>query len=506
MSRVAVATTSQLAADAASEVAEAGGNAVDCAIAAAMFSINTEPGVCALAGGAYVTIWPTDGKPVTIDGNVAVPGIDIRPDNPQVASIHMEYGGGVETLAGPGSVAVPGTLAALDMASKSHGRIEWSKLLAPVVRAARDGFPLSTACHFYLGYSGEVIFGRSRDGFGALHDADGNLRDAKSNIVVPHLADSLAAIAEDGSDIFYRGEIAERIGEHVQGQGGFLSTEDLRQYKAIVRPCLSTRLGDWQIAANPPPAVGGAVLCAMLIAFSRQPVSDWNEDTVAQLVRIQHAALSHRGDRLDLADDVASEVANMLEMARTGALVGAFQSGSTVHTSAVDEDGLACAITASSGYGSGEMPNMTGLWLNNCLGELELNRRGLGAGPAGSRLPSNMSPAAARNADSVLAMGSPGASRITTALLQFLVNFIQLRLDLGAAVAHPRLHVELDGASARIAVEPGLPIPRCDLEVRKFPEIGMYFGGVGAVLLDDDGAFHVAADPRREGGICIAGG
>ena len=67
MPRVAVATTSQLAADAAAEVADAGGNAVDCAVAAAIFSVNTEPGVCALAGSAYVTVWPPDSDPITID-------------------------------------------------------------------------------------------------------------------------------------------------------------------------------------------------------------------------------------------------------------------------------------------------------------------------------------------------------------------------------------------------------------------------------------------------------
>ena len=101
MSRVAVATTSQLAADAAAEIADAGGNAVDCAIAAAMLSINTEPGVCALAGSAYVTIWPASGDPITIDGNVAVPGSGLRADfSPVAESVYMEYGGGIETLAG----------------------------------------------------------------------------------------------------------------------------------------------------------------------------------------------------------------------------------------------------------------------------------------------------------------------------------------------------------------------------------------------------------------------
>ena len=77
--RVAVATTSQIAADAAEEMAELGGNAVDCGIAASLCSINTQPGVCALAGSAFVTLWTPDGEPITIDGNVAIPGIGAAP-------------------------------------------------------------------------------------------------------------------------------------------------------------------------------------------------------------------------------------------------------------------------------------------------------------------------------------------------------------------------------------------------------------------------------------------
>ena len=146
VNKVAVATTSALAAEAAAEIAECGGNAVDCAIAAAMFSINTEPGVCALAGSAYVTIWPPGRDPVTIDGNVAIPGIGVLPErNPTAEVIQMEYGGGIETMVGATSVAVPGTLAALHLASEQFGRLAWHELLRPTIRAARNGFPLSHA-------------------------------------------------------------------------------------------------------------------------------------------------------------------------------------------------------------------------------------------------------------------------------------------------------------------------------------------------------------------------
>ena len=81
MTNVAVATTSQLAADAAQEVAAEGGNAVDCALAAALLTMNTEPGVCALAGSSFITVWPQDGDPVTVDGNVAVPGAGLAAED-----------------------------------------------------------------------------------------------------------------------------------------------------------------------------------------------------------------------------------------------------------------------------------------------------------------------------------------------------------------------------------------------------------------------------------------
>ncbi|HNP65533.1 MAG TPA: gamma-glutamyltransferase, partial [Woeseiaceae bacterium] len=216
MTNVAVATSSPLAAEAAREVAAAGGNAVDCALAAALLAINTEPGVCALAGSAYITVWPANGDPVTIDGNAAVPGAGLsRAERGHGAeSVSMEYGGGIETLVGPGSVAIPGTLAAIEHAWRRYGVTSWQAIFSPTIRATRDGFPLSSACHYYLGYSGDSIYGRSKEGFDALHLPDGTLRDIKAAIVIPGLSDTLDAIAEEGADLFYRGELAATLARH----------------------------------------------------------------------------------------------------------------------------------------------------------------------------------------------------------------------------------------------------------------------------------------------------
>jgi gamma-glutamyltranspeptidase/glutathione hydrolase len=172
----------------------------------------------------------------------------------------------------------------------------------------------------------------------------------------------------------------------------------------------------------------------MLLACRDLPHDRWTTAALQRLIDVQRAALDFRKRRLDLADDVGAEAASLLDAARGGELLSQWASASTVHTSAVDENGIACAVTASSGYGSGEMPADTGLWLNNCLGELELNRRGLDAGPPGIRLPSNMAPSIARRKGRVLAAGSPGADRITTALHQFLVNILQMEMSLSRAL------------------------------------------------------------------------
>jgi gamma-glutamyltranspeptidase/glutathione hydrolase len=320
-------------------------------------------------------------------------------------------------------------------------------------------------------------------------------------VIVPHLADSLDAIANEGARIFYEGEIGQAIAAHCRDGGGMLTLEDLQSYRAVERTPLMSQIGGWQLATNPPPAVGGAVLTAMLLACADLDINHWDAKALAQLIESQRACLDFRQRRLDLAEDVGPEAARLVETARSGRLLTRWTSASTVHTSVVDDSGNGCAITASSGYGSGEMPAGTGLWLNNCLGEIELNRRGLDAGPPGARLPSNMAPSVARRDGAVLAVGSPGADRITTAMQQFLINYLQIGMPLAEAIAHPRLHVDTSGAEIRLKAEPDLDLPDIDLPVTVFPELVMYFGGVGAAVFDDTDGFDVAADPRREGGV-----
>lgn len=503
MGRIAIAASSKIAAAAGARIATQGGNAVDAAMAAALVSMTTEPGVVSLAGGGFITIWAADEPAVTIDGNVTMPGKGLPREKlgRGAHEVSIEYGGGVSTLIGHGSVATPNGLAACSEAARRYGALPWRELVEPAFEHARDGFPLPQASHNYLRYAAEPIFGWHADSRTALF-RDGRLAEPGDLIHVPHLAESLRRIADEGAETFYRGEIAARIVADMDRNEGVLTARDLAECRPILRQPLEVDIGAWHVAINPPPAIGGITLTAMLQLMGSQPSGGWTPEAVARAAEVQAAVLSYRRRHLDLSDDLPADAARLFELCRQldpAALV----SSSTVHVSCVDSSGLGCAATISSGYGAGVMPPGTGIWLNNTLGEIELNRRGLIAGPPGTPLASNMAPAVARRDGALLAIGSPGADRITSALMMTLLNLTRLGMSLDKAIEHPRLHVEFPGDEPRVAAEPGLDTSACRMPVRQFDEQSMFFGGVGAALRRRSGELVAAADSRRAGGARI---
>lgn len=506
---VAIAAPNRLAAEAGAEVAEAGGNAVDCALAASVVAMTTEPGICSLAGGAYLTIGPAHGHAVTIDANVEMPGRGLPPSRfgRGTFDIATAYGGGIDITIGHGSVATPGTPAGLVLAHDLHGRAPWREVLAPAIAAARTGFPLGRAASYYLDHVHETLFGWHDVSHAALHDGDGTLIPEGGTVVVDDLADTLEAFADHRGASFYHGEVAGRLVAEVQAHDGLLTAADLAAYRPLVRDATTVALDGWSVATNPPPAIGGAVLAALLTLLGGEIDHPWDREEIARMVTAQDLVLGQRVAHLDRAEDREAAARAFLERI-DGEFRAALTSPSTVHVSATDDDGLSCAVTASAGYGSGVIARGTGLWLNNCLGEQELNRRGLHAWDPGERLPSNMAPTVARHPDGAsLAAGSPGADRITTALAQTLLRFAG-GADLAEAIAAPRVHVlhTPDGAVREVGYERGLPIP-ADLPGpgRAYEPHAMFFGGVTATLRRPDGHLEAAADPRRTGATAVAG-
>ena len=262
-------------------------------------------------------------------------------------------------------------------------------------------------------------------------------------------------------------------------------------------------MGSWDVALNPPPSIGGPVLTAMLRLIADRGMEP------AALIEIQAMVLGYRAEHLDRATDLRAAGAELLHALETTGLASMPTSQDTAHVSVVDSDGNACAITTSAGYSSGVTVPGTGLVLNNCLGEPELNRLGLHALPPGTRLASNMSPATARSADGVtLAIGSPGADRITTALAQVIGRHCLRGEDLQTAVDAARLHVELTPQGIRVHHEPAdgvaAAIARLGVTGVPHPALDMYFGGVGAAYGSRTGELGAAADPRRAAATAVS--
>ncbi|SKB08208.1 gamma-glutamyltransferase [Aeromicrobium choanae] len=488
MTSVAIAAPNTAAAEAGEAIVRAGGNAIDAALAAAFVAMVNEVGLVSASAGGFLTIQPPDGSaPVTIDGWMDTPGRGC-PDRfgQGTWDVVTDYGGGVTITVGPGSVATHGAIAAFGEAHRRWGHLPWSELLAPAIDVARGGFRLSAASRYYLSYVHDTIFGWDDASRAAVHDAQGRV--AEDHLVVPHLADSFERIARHGPQELYTGELGHAVAEDVLARGGILGPDDLAAYAPVVRPALTARMEGWTLGTNPPPAVGGVSVAAMLRLMAGHGLTD-----TEHLLRVQRRVLGERLRTFDHTDDLDRDAAAFLDLIdRDG--IAALESGSTAHVSTADAEGTACSVTISSGYSSGMIARETGIWLNNCLGEQELNPRGLHGLPPGSRLLSNMAPTVGRHVDGgVLSIGSPGADRITTAIVQALTGLVEDGLTLQEAIDHPRLHVHRAGTEDE------------EIKVEDPDHLSMYFGGVSGAMSTAEGTLVAAADPRRDGATRVVG-
>jgi gamma-glutamyltranspeptidase/glutathione hydrolase len=461
VTRIAVSGPSRVITDTAVAVGNEGGSVVDVAITAALTAMCTEPGVCGPGAGGFMTVDVGGTTPTVVDGYVAYPGLGFDGD-PYLREVTMRYGGGVTTLVDAGSVAVPGAMAALDLTWQRFGSIPWKVLMEAVVGAVEEGFPLSVACNTYFNEGADQIFGHDPACLSALFDETGP-KPVGAPIVFPGLAETLRHIGEHGASDFYTGDVAQAMVGDLADRGGQLTLLDMASYRAIAREPVNTMRGDWRLDLNPAPAVGGVSVARVL-----ELASDASEK------------------------ELASALTRVFQERRDGSLM----SPSTVSVAAVDTDGGAVAASFSAGYGSGVVPAGTGMLMNNSMGELELLA---GEAVPGERMISNMAPTVARSGDAVVALGSPGADRITTALATTLAH-LAVGEDLAGAIDHPRLHPEFGDFGVRIAAEPGMDLAEVGMDVRRFDERHMYFGGVnGAGLLD--GELVAYADTRRTGSV-----
>lgn len=483
----------------------AGGNAADAAVAAAAAVSITEPLMSSIGGGGFALV-RTPGNAELIDYYDVMPGKGL-PDSAFGAggspkTVILKYGAGVRSTVGGASCAVPGAMRGWEMLLRRHGKLSLAEVLKPAIRLAREGFLLCKTSGLWFQVAEEVLrlTDETRKNFynGERVYLEGE------RVRFPEIADTLETVGEEGVDLFYRGELAEKISAYVLKMGGIMTERDLAEYEPIVREPLSVGYGVGRIYTNGPPSAGGSTLAQMLKVVSAYDLASMSgEEYVKVMAGAMKYALRDREteytegpENARVAQRLTSEEYAKVQRKRI------FGSPQTSHLSCVDSDGLAVSITASMGYGSGLVIPGTGIPMNNTLGEPELNPKGFHALQPGERLISSMSPTIVSSEEGgLISLGSPGASRIPTAILHTIVNVLDFGMSIKGAVLAPRFHAEGD----LFAYEAGAP--KADLEtyerVLPFDEPNMYFGGVNAVRRTPEGIFEAEADPRRSGGAAF---
>jgi gamma-glutamyltranspeptidase/glutathione hydrolase len=502
----AAAAGTPYAAEAAAETYRAGGNAADAAVAAAAAVSVTEPLMSSVGGGGFALVRDASGGAELIDYYDVMPGKGL-PDSafgaggaPQ--TIILKYGAGVRSIVGGASSAVPGSFRGWEKLLERHGRLGLGDALAHAVRLAREGFNLCRTSGLWLQVAEEVL--RLTDETRKHFYRGDRVYLEGEEVRFPELADTLQAVGEGGAELFYEGELARTISAYMLKMGGIITEEDLADYEAVVREPMSVSYGAGAMYTNGPPSAGGSTLAQMLKVVSAYDLVAMPDAEYANLVAgAMRLALQDR-DTAYLDGAKNREVAERLtgeeyasEQRRR--IFSSFGSPHTTHLSCVDDDGLAVSITASMGYGSGLVVPGTGIPMNNSLGEPELNPRGFHALEPGERLISSMSPTVVSSEEGgLISLGSPGASRIPTAILQTVINVVDFGMALEEAVFAPRFHAEGDlfayEAGARTAGLDGYE------QVLSYETPNMFFGGVNAVRRTPGGRFEAAADPRRSGG------
>ncbi|MBT8062558.1 MAG: gamma-glutamyltransferase [Xanthomonadales bacterium] len=502
---------------AAVRLLESGGNAFDAALGAMCAACVAEPMLASLGGGGFLMALQAGSEPVLHDFFVQTPAHKKPAEDIDFYPILADFGTATQEFhIGMGSMAVPGVVAGLFNAHHLC-RLPVSEIVAPAVDLAREGVRItayqSEICHIL-----KPILEASPEAMQLVATAEepGAIADEGSVVRNPDMAETLEALAQEGPDLFYRGELARHLVRDSEEQGGMLQLDDLSAYRVAERkPVFYTSHGA-RFAFNSPPSPSGCLLAFALTLIESRDLADhrwgheWHGVALAETMRATSKLRRELGvDRHLSAQRVAEildpdHVRSWRESLRNRAL---FSRGTT-QISVADKEGNLASLTVSNGEGCSYVLPGTGIMMNNMLGEEDLNPDGFHNWSPGIRMASMMCPSVAiLPGGGRVALGSGGSNRIRSALLQVLINLFEFRMPLLDAVAAPRLHLERDHLSIEHGFEPetiralqqGWP------DHRLWPEPNMFFGGVHAVVRHPDGRFDGAGDPRRFGAVALAG-
>ncbi len=488
--RGAVAAGHAVTAQAAAEILADGGNAFDAAVAGLLAACVCEPVLASPGGGGFLAALH-EGRVRHFDFFVAAPSQKRPYDEIEFAEVVVDFGTATQAFhVGAGASATPGFVPGLFAVHEALCRLPMRRLAEPALAAARDGVPVTAFQAYLFGVVGPIY--RWTPEAAAVFAPGGELPAEAGTLRNPDLAEALDAIAREGARIATEGEIARAMAGQSRDHGGQISPADIRDYEVELRAPLEASLGRWRVDLNPPPALGGALVTAMLRGLDGAGRAD-------------AATLARAVDATDRVWREAPDDPGRLLATPSSRPAGVATRGTT-HISVVDAEGNAAAVTVSNGEGNGRIVPGCGFMLNNMLGEEDLNPSGFHRWREGARLGSMMTPGIARHPDGTsVAFGSGGSNRIRTAILQFLMNRCAGNVGIEDAIFAARLHVErghLDiedfyGEADREALLAAFP------DHRVWAERNLYFGGVHAVERAASGAVAGAGDPRR-GGVFMA--
>lgn len=446
-------------------VLEAGGNAVDAAVAAAFASTVAEPGVSSLGGGGFLLVRAQDGAAQVLDFFTAVPSGPAG----QRETVTVVYSGATQDFhVGNATVAVPGCLDGFLTAHRQWGRLPLADVVAPAIEYAANGVELDARQAHAMALIEPVLLltpaARERMApAGRLLGEGDAYRDAE-------LAALLTRVA--AGEVRGIADLVDQFAELMPD--GPVVAEDLRAFAPVQRDPLVAPIRSGSITTNPLPSLGGTIVAHVLRDLADEP---------------------HPTPRA-IAEALVETTAWLKAQ-----VSGPVSAAGTTHISVVDDDGMTAALTVSNGVGGGVFLPGTGIHLNNMMGEDDLHPGGPDAAIAGERIRSMMAPSIVDYDGGSLILGTGGSERIRSALTRVITLMLGGDADLAGAVEAPRVHVDNQGV---IQVEPGLADEQLEElralgQVSLWPERHFYFGGVNAVHVAADGSVGAHADPRRGG-------
>jgi len=503
------------------DILRQGGNAVDAAVATGFALAVTYPRAGNLGGGGFMVIHRADGE------NIA---IDYRETAPAAAgpTMFLDADGNIDSRKSRSTglaVGVPGTVAGLALAHQRYGsgRFTLAQLIAPALALARDGIAVDGDLADSLPRARERL-ARWPSSAAIFLNADGSALRPGQRLVQSDLAATLETVARDGPRAFYDGPIAERIAAAVREAGGTMTAADLRGYEARLRAPVSGTYRGYTVLSMPPPSSGGVHLIEILNILEGFALHD-DARTRHLMIEAMKRAYADRAAYLGDPDQVTVPVAGLISKRYAASLRAEIdpekatpassgnpvphEGDNTTHFSVVDRDGNAVSntYTLNFSYGVGLVAAGTGVLLNNEMDDFTArpgatNAFGLvGFEPnlpaPGKRPLSSMTPTILlKDGRVALVTGSPGGSRIITAVLQQIVNIVDFGMDVAASIEAPRLHHQWQ--PDEVVVEPMLPAATRQALERRGHRVVVRRPAteINAIVADGAGGWVGAADTR----------